>query len=198
MILDRQHCRPFDTSRKGLNLGEGAAYLVLESEDKVQRSGKKPIAELSGYGNTNDAFHQTASSPEGTGAFLAMDIAIKKAQLAPSAINYINTHGTATENNDLSEGLAMEKIFGDQVPPFSSTKPYTGHTLAAAGSIEAVYGLMALQKSVIFPNLNFSQKMDELTIMPEKELVENVALKNVLSNSFGFGGNSSSLVFSSL
>jgi 3-oxoacyl-(acyl-carrier-protein) synthase len=198
MILDTEHCRPFDISRKGLNLGEGAAYLVLESEDQVQRSGKKPIAELKGYGNTNDAFHQTASSPDGTGAFLAMNIALRRASLSPSEISYINTHGTATENNDLSEGLAIEKIFGDTVPPFSSTKPYTGHTLAAAGSIEAVYCLMALQKSVIFPNINFRQQMEELNIVPEKELIENLELKNVLSNSFGFGGNSSSLVLSAL
>lgn len=196
MILDKEHCRPFDISRKGLNLGEGAAYLVLESEDKVQRSGKKPIGELKGYGNTNDAFHQTASSPEGTGAFLAMNMALYKADLLPSAIDYINTHGTATENNDLSEGLAVEKIFGEKVPPFSSTKPYTGHTLAAAGSIEAVYCLMALQNGVIFPNINFKQQMEELKIAPEKELQENVVLRNVLSNSFGFGGNVSSLVFS--
>lgn len=198
MILDAEHCRPFDSSRKGLNLGEGAAYLVIESEDEVLRSGKTPIAELKGYGNTNDAFHQTASSPDGTGAFLAMNIAINKASISPSAIDYINTHGTATENNDLSEGLAIEKIFGDIVPPFSSTKPYTGHTLAAAGSIEAVYCLMALQNGVVFPNINFHQQMEELRITPEKELKKNMVLKNVLSNSFGFGGNSSSLVFSAL
>lgn len=198
MILDTAHCRPFDGSRRGLNLGEGAAYLVLESEEKVQRSGKTPIAELKGFGNTNDAFHQTASSPEGTGAFLAMDIALKSAMLSPHSIDYINTHGTATENNDLSEGLAIEKVFGIKVPPFSSTKPYTGHTLAAAGSIEAVYCLMALQNGVIFPNLNFKQKMQELAILPETEIISNVHLQHILSNSFGFGGNSSSLVFSAV
>ena len=196
MILDQEHCRPFDSTRKGLNLGEGAAYVVLESEDKVLRTGKKPIAELKGFGNTNDAFHQTASSPTGAGAFLAMNMALTRANLSASAIDYINAHGTATENNDLSEGLAVEKIFGDQVPPFSSTKPYTGHTLAAAGCIEAVYCLMALQYGVIFPNINFKQRMEELHITPETELKKDVSLKNVLSNSFGFGGNVSSLVFS--
>ena len=196
MILDKEHCRPFDNSRKGLNLGEGAAYVVLESENQVQHSGKKPIAVLKGYGNTNDAFHQTASSPDGTGAYLAMKIALDKASLSPSSISYINTHGTATENNDLSEGLAMEKIFGEKVPPFSSTKPYTGHTLAAAGSVEAVYCLMALQNRVIFPNINFRQKMEELRSEPQTEVQENVELKNILSNSFGFGGNSSSLILS--
>lgn len=198
MILDKEHCRPFDISRKGLNLGEGAAYLILQSEDMVQHSGRKPIVELTGYGNTNDAFHQTASSPDGAGAFLAMNIALDKASLTSSAISYINTHGTATENNDLSEGLAIQKLFGDQVPPFSSTKPYTGHTLAAAGSIESVYSIMAIQQQVIFPNINFSTRIEELTIKPEKELIEYMPLNNVLSNSFGFGGNVSSLLFSAL
>ena len=198
LILDKEHCRPFDNSRKGLNLGEGAAYVVLESEEQVRRSGKKPIAVLTGYGNTNDAFHQTASSPDGTGAYLAMKIALDKASLPASAISYINTHGTATENNDLSEGLAIEKIFGDKVPPFSSTKPYTGHTLAAAGSVEAVYCMMALQKKVMFPNMNYRQKMDELRIEPQTELTEEREVQNVLSNSFGFGGNSSSLILSAV
>ena len=198
MILDHEHCRPFDTSRKGLNLGEGAAYLVLESEDAIRRTGRKPIAELTGYGNTNDAFHQTASSPDGAGAFLAMNMALESAAILPSAISYINTHGTATENNDLSEGLAIEKIFAGQVPPFSSTKPYTGHTLAAAGSIEAVFSLMAIQHKVIFPNINFRNRMEELTIIPARDLLEDVPLTNVLSNSFGFGGNVSSLLFAAL
>jgi len=198
MILDRDHCKPFDIKRKGLNLGEGAAYLVLESEDTIQRSGKKPIAELKGFGNTNDAFHQTASSPDGAGAFLAMKMALDTASIHPSAVSYINTHGTATENNDLSEGLAIQRLFGNQVPPFSSTKPYTGHTLAAAGSIEAVYSIMALSQQVIFPNLNFNEQMEELSITPEKELIENAKLKYVLSNSFGFGGNVSSLLLASL
>lgn len=198
MILDREHCKPFDISRKGLNLGEGAAYLVLESEEIVQRSGRKPVAELIGYGNTNDAFHQTASSPDGAGAFLAMQSALDIASIEPSAISYINTHGTATENNDLSEGLAIQRLFGSHVPPFSSTKPYTGHTLAAAGSIEAVYSIMALQQQVIFPNINFKNKIEELIISPETQLIKNAKLKYVLSNSFGFGGNVSSLLFASL
>jgi 3-oxoacyl-(acyl-carrier-protein) synthase len=198
MILDREHCRPFDVSRKGLNLGEGAAYLVLESENSIISSQKKPIAELIGFGNTNDAFHQTASSPDGAGAYLAMKIALEQADIDAADISYINTHGTATENNDLSEGLAIQKLFADNVPPFSSTKPYTGHTLAAAGSIEAAYSMMALQHKVIFPNINFSQQMPELNIKPEKELLENVPLKYVLSNSFGFGGNASSLLFASV
>lgn len=197
MIVDPSHCRPFDESRKGLNLGEGAAYIVLESEESVNRKGKVPLAELKGYGNANDAFHQTASSPEGLGALNAMKEALAVAGIPPSAVGYINAHGTATENNDLSEGVGIRKLFGDNIPHFSSTKPYTGHTLAAAGSIEAVYSIMAIQHRVIWPNLNFVRQMPELGMSPVSELIQDVSLSNVLSNSFGFGGNTSSLLIGS-
>jgi 3-oxoacyl-(acyl-carrier-protein) synthase len=198
MILDPEHCRPFDSTRKGLNLGEGAAYIVLESEEAIARSGKTPIAELKGYGNANDAFHQTASSPDGKGAFLAMEQALSMAGISPEEVDYINAHGTATENNDLSEGLGIQRLFGEQVPDFSSTKPYTGHTLAAAGSVEAIYCLMALQQQKVWPNLNFKNQMPELSITPVQQLKENKVLRNVLSNSFGFGGNTSSLLLASV
>ncbi len=197
MILDKEHCRPFDSTRNGLNLGEGAAYLVLESEPEVNRRGRKPIAELKGYGNANDAFHLTASSPEGDGALNAMTLALSSAGLRPNEVDYINSHGTATENNDLSEGLGIKRLFGEHIPFFSSTKPYTGHTLAAAGSIEAVYCLLAIKQSIIWPNLNFKNVMPELGIEPVKELKQKVTLRNVLSNSFGFGGNTSSLLLAS-
>lgn len=198
MIVDPEHCRPFDVSRKGLNLGEGASYLVLESEEVVAQKKRQPLAELKGYGNANDAFHQTASSPEGTGAWLAMSQALSMGTITPSDIDYINAHGTATENNDLSEGIGMKKLFGSQMPFFSSTKPFTGHTLAAAGSIEASYCLMALQQQVIWPNLNFRDQMPEISLVPVTTLKSNVALKNVLSNSFGFGGNTSSLLLTAI
>ena len=198
MIVDPAHCRPFDASRNGLNLGEGAAYVVLESEAAVEKKGKTPLAELRGYGNANDAFHQTASSPEGIGAMNAMQQALHTAGIAPSSVNYINAHGTATENNDLSEGIGIQKLFGDHVPYFSSTKPYTGHTLAAAGSIEAVYSMMALQHQMVWPNLNFAHQMPELRVSPVRDLIQGISVKNVLSNSFGFGGNTSSLLIGSL
>jgi 3-oxoacyl-(acyl-carrier-protein) synthase len=198
MILDKEHCRPFDRTRNGLNLGEGAAYIVLESETAVNRSNRKAIAELKGYGNANDAFHLTASSPEGEGAFSAMSLALSSAGLNPGDVDYINAHGTATENNDLSEGLGMKRLFGNDLPYFSSTKPYTGHTLAAAGSIEAVYCLMAMKHGIIWPNLNYKNQMPELGIEPVKELKQHISLSNVLSNSFGFGGNTSSLLLSSV
>ncbi len=197
MILDGAQCRPFDATRKGLNLGEGAAYVVLESEDSVRMHNKKPIAELIGYGNTNDAFHQTASSPDGAGAYNAMLAALTAGSISPASVSYINAHGTATENNDLSEGLAIQNLFGSSVP-FSSTKPYTGHTLAAAGSIEAVFCMMAMEHDVIFPNINFAVPMPELTISPQTDFMEGVALRYVLSNSFGFGGNASSLLFAAV
>jgi 3-oxoacyl-[acyl-carrier-protein] synthase-1 len=196
MILDDEHCKPFDENRNGLNLGEGAAYLVLESEQNLQRSGKKAIAELRGYANVNDAFHQTASSPEGTGAYHAMKNALGKAGMDITDIDYINAHGTGTENNDLSEGLAMQKLFGDQVPPFSSTKPYTGHTTSAAGSIEAAFCMLSFQHDVLFPNINFHQPMKELHIRPITEVKLHTGFKNILSNSFGFGGSAASLLFS--
>ncbi|HMG92181.1 MAG TPA: beta-ketoacyl-[acyl-carrier-protein] synthase family protein [Chryseolinea sp.] len=198
MIVDPEHCRPFDNTRKGLNLGEGAAYIVLESEASVIRKNKTPIAELKGFGNANDAFHQTASSPEGIGAFNAMNLALKSGNVSPSDIDYINAHGTATENNDLSEGTGIQRLFGEKVPYFSSTKPYTGHTLAAAGSIEAVYCLLGLQHQMIWPNLNFREQMPELSISPVKDLMEKVRLKHILSNSFGFGGNTSSLLLAAV
>ena len=196
MILDKEHCRPFDHNRNGLNLGEGAAYLVLESEEMLQRSGKKAIAELRGYANVNDAFHQTASSPAGTGALHAMKKTLARAGLDVTDIDYINAHGTGTENNDLSEGLAIQTLFGSNVPPFSSTKPYTGHTTSAAGSVEAAFCLMAFQQDVIFPNINFSQPMAELSIRPITEFKQGAGLKNILSNSLGFGGSATSLLFS--
>ena len=196
MIYTDGHCRPFDETRNGLNLGEAAAYLVLEREEQGATP-KKPLAYLSGYGHANDAFHQTASSENGEGAYLAMKQALETAGLAAGAIGYINAHGTATPNNDLAEGQALLRIYGraDDIPPFSSTKAFTGHTLAAAGAIEAVFSVLALQHQQIFPNLNFSQPIADVGIVPQTAL-RPATINHVLSNSFGFGGNCSSLLFS--
>ncbi|MFN8310331.1 MAG: beta-ketoacyl-[acyl-carrier-protein] synthase family protein [Chitinophagales bacterium] len=196
MILDKAFSRPFDASRAGVNLGEGAGYLILESEAEVQRTGKTVYAILSGYSNSNDAYHQTASSPDGDGALLSMQRAMNMAGLSRENIDYINCHGTATENNDLSEALAISNLFGDHVPHFSSTKPYTGHTLAAAGGVEAIISILGLQQRVIFPNLNYANPMPETNIKPVTQLLENVELNHILSNSFGFGGSNTSLIFS--
>ena len=150
---------------------------------------------VAGYGNANDAYHQTASSEHGDGAVLAMEKALKTAGIQPSDIDYVNAHGTATPNNDLSEGHALIRLFGDQVPEFSSTKALTGHTLAAAGGVEAVYSVLALQNDIIFSNLNYKTPMKEFDLEPVTKVTER-PLRNVLSNSFGFGGNCSTLIFS--
>ena len=196
MILDKNHCKPFDENRNGLNLGEGAAYLVLESEESAIKNNRKIYCELRGYGNACDAFHQTASSPDGYGAWLAMKKALDTAHLSPEEISYINVHGTGTQNNDLSEGKAVEKLFGDAIPPLSSTKAFTGHTLGAAGAVEAVLASLAITNGLIYPNLNFSEKMKELNFLPNIKLIKNATVNHVLSNSFGFGGNNSTLIFS--
>jgi 3-oxoacyl-(acyl-carrier-protein) synthase len=196
MILTDGYNMPFDNNRKGLNLGEAAAFLVLESDKVVKEQNKKVLAYVSGFGNANDAFHQTASSENGEGAFLAMEKAFKLAGLKPSDIDYINMHGTATPNNDLSEGRAVIRIFGhENVPDFSSTKAFTGHTLAAAAAIEAVYSVLAMQNGVVYPNLNFKTPMQEFNLIPQTEL-KHKNIDHVLSNSFGFGGNCSTVIFS--
>ena len=195
MILDRERCRPFDKGRTGINLGEGAAYIVLESEQSAKRRGADIIAELSGYANTCDAFHQTASSENGEGAFLAMTQAMEMAGLKPGMIDYINAHGTGTPNNDQTELAAMTRIWGDSLPKFSSTKAFTGHTTSASGSIESVISLLALQHLFLPPNLGWTEPIRQGAIpVIETEKCENI--RNVINNSFGFGGNDSSIIFS--
>jgi len=196
MILDKEWCKPFDNNRKGLNLGEGAAYLVLESERVVKAENKKILATLSGYGNANDAYHQTASSPDGQGAYEAIQKALQVADLSPDKISYVNAHGTGTANNDSSEATAMQNTFKQSMPPFSSTKAFTGHTLAAAASIEAVISILSIQHKTIFPNLNCINPMQDTNLFPVTSLQKNMEINHVLSNSFGFGGNCSSLIFS--
>jgi 3-oxoacyl-[acyl-carrier-protein] synthase-1 len=194
-ILDKQPCRPFDAQRNGINLGEGAAYLVLETEEANAITGNTVICELTGYGNACEAFHQTASSPEGTGAYLAMKKALDMSGEAPENIDYINAHGTGTDNNDLSEGHAIEKLFTEKIPFVSSTKPFTGHMTSAAGSAEAVISILSLSYNIIWPNLNFSAPMPELSFQPVTELLRNREVNLVMTNSFGFGGNNTSLIF---
>jgi 3-oxoacyl-(acyl-carrier-protein) synthase len=196
MILDKNGCRPFDEERNGLTLGEGSGFLMIESESTVKKDNKAVLCEITGYGNACDAFHQTASSPEGDGAYLSMNKALGMASFEPHKIDYINAHGTGTKNNDLSEGKAIERLFGKSVPRCSSTKSFTGHTLGAAGSIEAVLCILAIRNQWIYPNLNFRQKMAELDFSPVTAFQYNIPVRNVMSNSFGFGGNNTSLIFS--
>lgn len=173
-ILSPDRCRPFQPDRNGINLGEGAAYLVMETEASAQARGAHIYAYLSGFANRCDAFHQTASSDNGEGAFLAMKAALAMAQLKPENIDYINAHGTGTENNDASESAAIARIFGTsplaatmQRPVVESTKPLTGHTTSASGSLEAIFSLLRMEAR---------------------------GYQCVMSNAFGFGGNDSSIV----
>ncbi len=194
MILDHEQCRPFDANRAGLNLGEGAAFLVMETESGANRRAVEPHAYLVGYGNACDAFHQTASSENGEGAYLAMKEALTMAGLESQDIQYVNAHGTGTPNNDLSESIALKRIFGDQMPLVSSTKSFTGHTTSASGSIEAVICILALTHQFVPANLGWSQAAEEVIVPTMGE--ESCQLQNVVCNSFGFGGNDTSLVFS--
>ncbi len=192
----KEPCKPFDRDRVGLNLGEGAAYLLLETETSALERGATILAAFSGYCNSNDAYHPTAPSPHGDGAYNTMKQAMEMAGLKPSDIGYINAHGTATINNDIAEGSAISRLFAGTMPYFSSTKPYTGHTLAAAGAIEAIFSIASMQQGIVPPNLNFESPMEELLLVPTTQFVEQVRLRHVLSNSFGFGGNNVTLAFS--
>ncbi len=194
MILDHEPCRPFDASRAGLNLGEGAAFVILESEQAAKARGAEPHAYLTGYGNACDAFHQTASSENGEGAYLAMKEAIETAHLQPTDIQYVNAHGTGTPNNDQSESVSLKRIFGDKMPLVSSTKSFTGHTTSASGSIEAVICILAMQHHFVPANLGWKHQMEGGITPTMGE--SNVQLEHVICNSFGFGGNDSSLVIS--
>ena len=192
MILDSEPCRPFDSTRAGLNLGEGAGYLVIEDEADAIARGAQILAYVGGYANTCDAFHQTASSENGEGAYLAMSKAIQMAKLQPQDIDYINAHGTATPNNDLSESAALIRLFGSQMPAISSTKAFTGHTTSASGGLEAAFCVMALREGFVPANLRWAHTAEGL-IQPTPHTMRQ-PLHHVLCNAFGFGGNESSLV----
>jgi 3-oxoacyl-[acyl-carrier-protein] synthase-1 len=192
-ILSPSGCKPFDRNRNGLTIGEGAAFLVLESEEIADP--RKIICEVTGFANVNEAYHATASTAEGTGAAMAMRSALEAAGLKPGDISYINAHGTGTEINDLSEGVAIDRIFTGNIPPVSSTKAFTGHTLGAAGAVEAVFSALAIQHQCILPGLNFTERMPELTFEPVTKAIGS-NIMHVMSNSFGFGGSNTTLIFS--
>lgn len=188
--------RPFDAERKGMSVGEGAGFIVLESLDHARARGATPLAFLRGYGHSCDAHHLTAPHPEGAGAIAAMRNALAQAGLKPADVGYINAHGTATLDNDRTEARAIASVFGEGTVPVSSVKRFFGHTLAAAGAIEAVVCTRAMQQQVLPQNLGLRQalpdaRLDLVTIPRRAE-----GLKHVLSNSFGFGGNNAALVFS--
>ncbi|MBL0342730.1 MAG: beta-ketoacyl-[acyl-carrier-protein] synthase family protein [Bacteroidetes bacterium] len=196
MIVDRKQCKPLDANREGLNLGEGAAYVVLMSAKTAKDFNTSLLCEVSGYCNTNDSHHQTALSENGNGPYLAMMGALKMSGIDASEISYINMHGTGTQNNDSAEGKAVERVFHPNYPKLSSTKSFTGHTLGASGGVEAVLSALAIKNDLIFPNFSHENVIEGLHFLPETKFQKNVPLKHVLSNSFGFGGNCTSLIFS--
>ena len=191
MILDKDRCRPFDDSRAGLNLGEGAAFVVMTRSDECANSLTKSLT-IEGYGNACDAFHQTATSDEGIGATLAMKEALSMAGLLPAEIDYINAHGTGTPNNDSTESEALMRVFGEHIPPVSSTKPFTGHTTSASGAIELVICQLAMENGFIPTNLGWTTPMKR-GIKPSVG-TQHQKLHYVMCNSFGFGGNDTSLI----
>jgi 3-oxoacyl-(acyl-carrier-protein) synthase len=192
-ILSEEICTPFDQNRKGLNLGEGAAFLILEREEDI--ANKKVYAELTGYYNSNDAFHPSSLSAEGDGPYRAIKGSLASSKMSGDEISFINAHGTGTQNNDEAESRAMIRVFGEPVPAFASTKSNIGHTLGASGAIEAVYSILNLVHQEVYPSLHFKQPILNTGLVPV-ESYKKISLRNVMSNSFGFGGNCTCLIFS--
>lgn len=190
--------RPWDQDRDGFVMGEGAAYLVLEDLEHAKARGANIYAELIGYGSSGDAYHITSPSPEGTGAYMAMEMAIKNSKINLEEISYINAHGTSTPSGDMIEILAMRKIFNDNLKniSISSTKSSIGHLLGAAGGVEAIFSILAMKNSIVPPTLNLhnpSEGCEGLDLVPFKAKERKV--KAVMSNSFGFGGTNASIIF---
>ena len=187
--------RPFDAQRDGFVLGEAAATLVIEEREFALRRGAPVLAELVGYGATADAYHITQPHPPGDGAVRAMHAAIADAGLSPGDIGYVNAHGTSTPPNDRVETLALKRVFGPSVPLVSSTKSMTGHTLGAAGALESVFSILALQNSVVPPTINLENADPDCDLDYVANRARPAALRYVMTNSLGFGGHNASLVF---
>jgi 3-oxoacyl-[acyl-carrier-protein] synthase II len=187
-----ERCRPFDRERTGLVLGEGAAILLLENFDAAQTRGAKILAEIIGYGISTDNHHLTQPNPSGSGPRQAMEGALHSARIPAGEIDYINAHGTATPFNDAAEGKAIAELF-DGVP-VSSTKGMMGHSLGAAGAIEAIISILALQNQFLPPNINFRNGDAELNLNIIANNSHPGSLRTVLSNSFGFGGTNASVI----
>lgn len=193
MILSENPCKPFDKNRDGLTLGEGAGYLVLEAESVCHD--KLKLAEVVGYGNSNDAYHPSTTSEEAFGPCFAMQRALESCKMDASAIDYVNAHGTGTVNNDETELFAFHKTFG-VIPPFNSTKSYTGHTLAASGAIESIFSIAMMNRRELYTNLRCEDPLDDFGIPQILGLKTDVDIKNIMTNSFGFGGNCTSVIYS--
>jgi 3-oxoacyl-[acyl-carrier-protein] synthase II len=190
-------CRPFEKNRDGFVVAEGAGIIILEELQFALKRNAKIYAELIGYGYTGDAYHITAPSPDGDGAVRCMRMAIKDAGLKPEDVDHINAHGTSTPLNDLTETIAIKKVFGDHAKkvPISATKSMTGHLLGAAGSTEAIFTILAMRDGIMPPTINYEEPDPQCDL----DYVPNVSRKKLLnvamSNAFGFGGTNATLVF---
>ncbi len=194
-----KQCAPFSINHEGLVIGEGAGILILEALESARQRGAVPLAYAIGAGLAEDAYHITAPEPEGSGAARAMQAALADAGLEPTDIDYVNAHGTGTPQNDSMESRAFKKVFGERVsgPPISSIKAAVGHCMGAAGAVEAVASVLTILNGTLPPTLNYLPGAPDCTLDYIPDLARPAKVRNVLSNSFGFGGNNASLIFSS-
>ena len=194
-LLCSEPCRPFDRDRRGMSIGEGAAFVVLEDLERVRARGARIYATLAGYGMTTDAYHVTAPHPEGEGMVRAMATALERARLAPKAVGYANAHGTATPQNDRIEARAIREVFGPGQLLVSSTKSMIGHTMAAAGALEAVATVLALVHEVVPPTANLETPDPDVAFDCVPRVAREAPVDYAISNSFGFGGQNVTLLF---
>jgi 3-oxoacyl-[acyl-carrier-protein] synthase II len=189
--------RPFDKERNGFIISEGSGVLILEERERAIKRGAKIYAEVIGYGANGDAYHMTAPAPEGEGAARCMRLALKDAGIAPSDVDYINAHGTSTEYNDANETQAIKKVFGEHAFKLavSSTKSMTGHLLGAAGAIEGVFSVLALQHGMIPPTINYENPDPQCDLDYTPNRARKADIQVALSNSFGFGGTNACILF---
>jgi 3-oxoacyl-[acyl-carrier-protein] synthase II len=192
--------RPWDKDRDGFVLGDGAGVLILEEYEHAKKRGAKIYAELAGFGMSSDAYHVSAPDPDGSGFVRCMQNALTDAKLPLNAIDYINAHGTSTPKGDELEAMSIKKLFGDHAYKLavSSTKSMTGHLLGAAGAIEAIFSILALQDQVLPPTINLDNPDEGCDLNFVAHQPQKCAVKAVLSNSFGFGGTNGSLIFTAL
>ena len=194
-LLDPAPCRPFDRDRRGMSIGEGAGFVVLEDAARARARGARAYAELAGYGMTTDAYHITAPEPEGDGMARAMRAALRAARESPAAVQYVNAHGTGTPQNDRVEARALERVFGEGTLLVSSTKSMIGHTMAAAGSLEAIATVLALGHGVVPPTANLETVDPDVHFDCVPRASREAPLECAISNSFGFGGQNVTLLF---
>ncbi|ABQ26069.1 beta-ketoacyl-ACP synthase II [Geotalea uraniireducens] len=189
--------RPFDKNRDGFVLAEGAGIVVLEEYEAAKKRGAKIYAEVAGYGLSGDAYHLTAPAPDGEGAARCIKMALATAGVKPEEVDYINAHGTSTHFNDLYETMAIKRVFGDHAKKLmvSSTKSMTGHLLGAAGGVEAVFTLLAMEKGVVPPTINYQNPDPDCDLDYVPNTARNASINCALSNSFGFGGTNATLLF---